>query len=277
MCDSLTKCSSSGDDYQQLTANTGIVNISTANSNLDGTGTLGLVLTGALNGTMIKTITIKATGSTSEGMVRLFITNNSDTVTTLFREVNIPEFTQTGVVPAFQITLNGNFMLPANYKLKASTQVGQSFNVIAEGVDWGYQANLPPSNSSFVQTVASTSIGKISVQNTNLNGSGTIVSILTASNSAKGTDVGAITVKANGNTAQGMVRLFLSGNGGSTWFLWKELMVPGNIQTSVEQAFECTILSDFSLQANFQIGASTQNADAFSLVAQATDWDYPTF
>jgi hypothetical protein len=48
----------------QYTANTGMVKISTANSNLDGSGTLGTVLTGASNGTLIKTVTVKATSNT---------------------------------------------------------------------------------------------------------------------------------------------------------------------------------------------------------------------
>ena len=57
----------------QYTANTGKVLISTANSNLDGTGTLGTVLTAASNGTLIKAITVKAQVNTTEGMVRLFL------------------------------------------------------------------------------------------------------------------------------------------------------------------------------------------------------------
>ncbi len=55
----------------QYTANTGMVTISSANSNLDGSGDIYKVLVGAANGTVIKTVTIKAITSTKKGMVRL--------------------------------------------------------------------------------------------------------------------------------------------------------------------------------------------------------------
>ena len=61
--------------------NTGLAIIQTANPNLDGTGALGLVITGAtasgtsVGGTLVKTITIKAVNSTTQGMVRLFKTD----------------------------------------------------------------------------------------------------------------------------------------------------------------------------------------------------------
>ena len=45
-------------------ANTGFVTISTANSNLDGTGTTALLLTAGNNGTLVKTLIIKAQNNT---------------------------------------------------------------------------------------------------------------------------------------------------------------------------------------------------------------------
>ena len=58
----------------QYVANTGMQTISTANSNLDGTGTLSsAILTGSANGTLIKTVTVKAQVTTTQGMVRLYI------------------------------------------------------------------------------------------------------------------------------------------------------------------------------------------------------------
>ena len=62
----------------KYTANTAMVTISTANPNLDGSGTLGTLLTGADNGTLVKTITVKAAGNTSGGMVRVFASNGAN-------------------------------------------------------------------------------------------------------------------------------------------------------------------------------------------------------
>ncbi|MFN8331326.1 MAG: hypothetical protein U0T81_08930 [Saprospiraceae bacterium] len=58
--------------------NTGFVTISTANSNLDGTGTTTLLLTAGNDGTLIKSLIIKAQTSTSQGMIRFFIKNASN-------------------------------------------------------------------------------------------------------------------------------------------------------------------------------------------------------
>jgi hypothetical protein len=52
-------------DYSELVANIGVVNINTANTNLDGTGSTSLVLTGASNGTILNSLIIKATQTTT--------------------------------------------------------------------------------------------------------------------------------------------------------------------------------------------------------------------
>lgn len=115
------------------TAKTGKALISTANSNLDGTGTIPLVISGSSNGTLVKTITIKAIGNTTRGMVRLFLTNG--TYIDLIAEVDIPERKQDSVDEAFHITLQTDFMLASGLSIKASTQNAESFHIIAEGLD----------------------------------------------------------------------------------------------------------------------------------------------
>lgn len=122
----------------QYTANTGCVTISTANSNLDGTGTLGAVLTGAANGTLIKSIIIKAQTNTTQGMVRLY--SNGGGATELIAEIEIPAVTKSGSNPSFETYLEINYALKSGYILKASTQNAETFNVIAEGLDWEYPA-----------------------------------------------------------------------------------------------------------------------------------------
>jgi len=118
------------------TANTGLVTISTANSNLDGSGTLSNLLTGANNGTLIKSVFIKAQGNTQSGMIRLFVHDGSNS--NLLHEVRVPENAQTSVNKAFEIQLILNITLKAGHKLKVSTEQSDTFNIIAEGMDWSY-------------------------------------------------------------------------------------------------------------------------------------------
>src|ERR1041384_3884669 len=112
-----------------LTANTGMVLIDTANSNTDGTGTLGTIITGAsapATGTLIKTITVKGIATDSKGMVRLFITDSLGN-SILIDEIEIPSITQATISPAFEISYELDFFLQSGVSLKASTQKGDDF------------------------------------------------------------------------------------------------------------------------------------------------------
>jgi hypothetical protein len=123
----------------KYTASTGMVTISTANTNLDGTGTLGEVIrAGALaKGTLIKSVTIKSSTNVGQGMVRLFVFDGTNTK--LIIEVEIaPETIKSGIAHSFVKTIPLNFVLKAGWSLKASTELANTFNVIAEGLDWVY-------------------------------------------------------------------------------------------------------------------------------------------
>jgi len=72
MCE-CNKSMNGSNDYSLLTANTGIVTISVANPNLNGTGTLVTLITGAENGTIVKSVIVKAAMPVTTGMVRLFV------------------------------------------------------------------------------------------------------------------------------------------------------------------------------------------------------------
>jgi hypothetical protein len=122
-------------------ANTGFVTVSTANSNLDGTGTLGTVLTAAYSGTLLQSITLKAQVSTTPGMIRLFLYDGANT--RLFTEVPVPAITKSATANSFshRIDFGGrDYALKTGWLLKASTEKGEAFNVIAEGLDWTYPA-----------------------------------------------------------------------------------------------------------------------------------------
>lgn len=112
--------------------------ISTANTNRDGTGTLGTVITAGSSGTRIERVTITGTGSTTAGMVRLFVYDGTNTY--LIKEQPVTAITPSATVAAFttDITFGDvNFLvLPNGYSLKASTHNAEGFNVTAFGGDF---------------------------------------------------------------------------------------------------------------------------------------------
>lgn len=257
----------------QYTANTGIVTISTANTNRDGTGTLGTVLTAASNGTLIKTVTVKAIVSTTHGMVRLFV--HDGTNTRLLHEIEVFPVTKASINKAFETTVNLNFSLKSGYSLKASTEKAESFNIIAEGLDWTYYATSVRPDTT--QYTANTNINSVATANTNLDGTGTLITVITAGSSAtyKGCSIETITIKSTVNNTPGMVRLYIYN--GTTTYLFKEVVIPSITKTGTDKACDVTVdfENNFDLKAGYAIRASTEKAENFNIMGEGKDWNYP--
>jgi hypothetical protein len=122
-----------------LTPQIGRARISTANTNRDGTGTLGDVITGGANGTRVGRIVITATSTTTAGMVRLYIYDGTNT--RLWKEVPVSAITPSATVQAFTATIASPdsdplLVLPVNYVLRASTHNAETFDVIAHAGDF---------------------------------------------------------------------------------------------------------------------------------------------
>jgi len=112
-----------------------LVQVSTANTNRDGTGTVVDVITGATNGTRIDRITIAATGTTTAGMIRLYLYDGTNT--RLWQEAPVTAATPSGTVSVFRYVLSSQaLILPSGYKIRASTHNAETFNVFAEGGDF---------------------------------------------------------------------------------------------------------------------------------------------
>lgn len=111
----------------------GMVQISTANTNRDGTGTMGTLLTAGANGTRIDRLVIKATVTTTAGMVRFFV--HDGTNTRLIREVVVSAITVGASTSAFESDLvTPDLYLPtSSYQLRVSTEKAETFNVFAFG------------------------------------------------------------------------------------------------------------------------------------------------
>jgi len=106
--------------------------LSAANTNRDGTGTIVTVLAGGTNGTRVDDIRIAATGTTTAGMVRFFLSLDGGTTSRFLFEVPVPAITPSGAVQSFQTTLtNLGIVLPNNTaQLRASTNNAESFHVV---------------------------------------------------------------------------------------------------------------------------------------------------
>ncbi|MDW8259432.1 MAG: hypothetical protein RML32_08310 [Gammaproteobacteria bacterium] len=115
-----------------------MVQIATANTNRDGTDTMGTVLTGASTGTVINLIRVVATGTTTAGVVRLFL--HDGTNTRLLQEILVPAITPSTTVPVFSRSLmyvypEILFLPSASWQLRASTNNAETFNVFAFGAN----------------------------------------------------------------------------------------------------------------------------------------------
>ena len=262
----------------QYTANTGVVAVTSANSNLDGTGTLSTVLTGASNGTLIKNVYIKARTDTASGMIRLFVTGGGNT--RLLHEVEVPANTKSAINPAWQTVVPLSFTLQSGYALKASTEIGSpsasdSFVVFAEGLNWTYYDTSVRQDTT--KYTSNNGIAQISTANSSLF-VGTTGSAYTAGAAASGflgSSIASITVKSSISVTAGMVRLWIRNSGGTKFCFW-EIPVNTRTKSGTAQTFEHVITfdNDLDIAAGWGINASTENAENFNVVVEGNDWKY---
>lgn len=128
--------------YLDETADSSRVTASTANSNLDGTGTLAQLLqvgTG-INGMWLNSITAKAITNSDEGMIRIFIQREGWSSARLIREIYVPGITKQANVPAFTGTADfrQGLALEVNDRVKVSTQNAETFEITGCGKTWTY-------------------------------------------------------------------------------------------------------------------------------------------
>lgn len=123
------------------TPKVGIGQVTTANTNRDGTGTIATIFTAGASGSRIDAINLKAIATTTTGMIRLFI--HDGTNARLLTELPVLAVTPSGTAPSWETQLNTNtftqvlpLILPTGYSLRASTNNAETFNVIAVGGDF---------------------------------------------------------------------------------------------------------------------------------------------
>ena len=108
---------------------TAAVQVTTANTNRDGTGTIVTVLTAAASGTRIDDIYMVATGTRTAGVIRLFV--HDGTNARLLSETLVAAVTPSTTVQVWSNTLLSQaIVLKTGYSLRASTNNTETFNII---------------------------------------------------------------------------------------------------------------------------------------------------
>lgn len=246
----------------------GMATVKVANNKLDGSGAIDDVVVAKENTTVNKVV-IKAADKTTEGMVRLFVEDPSKGIS-LLQEVTIAARDYTGTVPTISHVVNfaQGFVLEKGWKLRASTENAQPFNVIAECLEWTF-----PASQTKIQQDAITAMEKISTANPNLDGTGALTSIVTGA--LNGTRLNSLAIKALGNTDNGMVRVFIQDAGGQIE-LEREFRVPESKQSNVVPAYGRIVPfpGGLSLPAGYSLLASTERSNLFQLVVEGYAWEY---
>jgi hypothetical protein len=112
-----------------------VAQISTANTNRDGTGTIVTLASGTDAGKRISRVTIQATGTTTGGMIRFYFSPDGGTTNRLIGEVAVIAATPSGTVSAFSTlaTALAGLILPGtSAQLRASTHNAETFNILVE-------------------------------------------------------------------------------------------------------------------------------------------------
>ena len=112
------------------TPRTAVGQVTTANTNRNGTGTIATIFTGGSSGSRIDDIYIVATGTTTAGVVRLFL--NDGTTSYLWQEILVTAITPSTTVQVFSASLLNQALILAtsSWSLRASTNNAETFNIL---------------------------------------------------------------------------------------------------------------------------------------------------
>lgn len=259
------------------TGHLGVTKVGTANSNLDGSGAIVTVLTGGSNGTFVKTLIIKAQVRTQEGMIRVFVKKSGGSFI-LVDEYYVPPVTPSSTALSYYKVINLNYALESREELGVSTQQSDTFTIVAEAFDISFSATASFLGST-IEYTPNSGQAVISTANPNLDGTGTITQVFTAGSSGSGflgCMINSIIIKAQQATSEGMVRLFFDDPATGQKYLFAEVLIPRFAQSGSLQSFGYQVIGAGTLcvPPDTTIWASTENAEAFSVVIDGMDWIY---
>jgi hypothetical protein len=108
--------------------------LTTANTAVDGTGTIADLVTGGANGSRVDRVYIKAPADTTEGMIRFFVWTGAawrliheEPVTAVDGDALTPFYNATVVLPQVYVG--------TSQKIGVTTQISETFNILAQITD----------------------------------------------------------------------------------------------------------------------------------------------
>jgi hypothetical protein len=117
------------------TVRTGAVSIGTADTSRTAPTNVGTLFSAGSNGSRVDEIDIVAAGTTTAGVVRIFVYNGSTYY--LLREVLVSATTPSTTVAVFSNTLVfSNLVIPSGYSIRVTTNNAETFHVTAFGGDF---------------------------------------------------------------------------------------------------------------------------------------------
>lgn len=133
-----------GDIQSVASNNSGLVVGPTANTALDGSGTLYKLFTAGANGSYVQKVRFRPVGSPAATVCRIFISSSATTSATntwLYDEITLPAVTlsQTAASSVFELPIN--FALNANYLLyvtfgTSTGSTGTGYSVVCVAGDY---------------------------------------------------------------------------------------------------------------------------------------------
>jgi len=116
--------------------------VTTANTNRDGTGTIVTIASGPATsagngvGERISRVLVQATGTTTAGVIRFYLSLDNGTTNRLICEKLVPAITPSTTVAAYRMEVSElvGFILPGGGQalLRASTNNTETFNIVVE-------------------------------------------------------------------------------------------------------------------------------------------------
>lgn len=113
-----------------------VVSIATANTGLDGTGTVAVLVTAGLSGSLITMVRVKASVTTTAGMIRFFLHNGSAFF--LWHEIAVTAITPSATVLSFSAEYEPTvpLVIPSGWTLQVSTHNAETFKISSFGGDF---------------------------------------------------------------------------------------------------------------------------------------------
>lgn len=113
----------------------GSVNVATANTAIDGTGTIATLVTGAATGTRVLEVVAQCAATSAAARINLFLSVDSGTTWRLIDQIAISAATPNATTSANRnSTTYSNLVLrDATHRIGVATSISQSTNVFAFG------------------------------------------------------------------------------------------------------------------------------------------------